>query len=748
MTLHEHVLDCTPVPLAGYLKALGIFRLVAEQKDAKARGCWHNERFVLRTELTEDELVSFFAESYKPSPIISPWNGRAGFLEDEESERSGAKLVMDYVKAADRFGELRDAVKSYRSDVALKVLKNFKSSKPKSSAVKDGEEGGANVRKRLKSAAIASLRSKASDRAIEWFDACLRTAADGAKMSPLLGDGGADGSRDFGVNFGTALSELFSFETGLPCEGAVELIRGSLGFREVPSVVAKGNLGLYEPVGGAVDITMGFEVKGTKMPLNPVDAILLLEGVLLFSGAITRRLGNNETQYCFPFTVSALTAGSGAVAGKDDLQHAEFWAPIWDRPAGLDELSVFLREGRAIVNRKGVGNALEFAVATKNLGVQRGVPEFQRFALLVREPQSPRKATPISRVRVRENQTARLVAELDKWFSRNRKALRGKEAPAYLGMISREMDAKLHRLTDNGLPTAVQDVLIALGRLMTGVARRPKFYADGKFRLPKPLHCDWVEKADDQSHEFALAAALASLAMSSGDFRMIFRNHLVPIEVGKDGTGSWGDTGPARSLVVWTGRDLIRDMGYVLERRMIEAQRRDMTTTDGNGKALHPLYGYRPAPLEAVTSFLAGETQDDKIASLAAGLAWVNIRRGFHPEDGKNYGLPLAYASLKVLFSSEGLKGRAGDGCQCKLLPLVRLLRAGRVPEAVSRALRMARNSGLPSPYIKQKIECALKPDRLTAALLFPIAKGGHSRLRNRAYPGTISTNEEDHHDT
>jgi CRISPR-associated protein Csx17 len=54
------VLDgCAPVPLAGYLKALGVFRLVAEQADKEARGFWRNERFVLRTRLSKDALVRF-----------------------------------------------------------------------------------------------------------------------------------------------------------------------------------------------------------------------------------------------------------------------------------------------------------------------------------------------------------------------------------------------------------------------------------------------------------------------------------------------------------------------------------------------------------------------------------------------------------------------------------------------------------------------------------------------------------------
>ena len=61
MTIYEQVLDgCSPVPLASYLKALGVFRLVAEQADPQARGFWRDERFVLRTFLAQDELVRFF----------------------------------------------------------------------------------------------------------------------------------------------------------------------------------------------------------------------------------------------------------------------------------------------------------------------------------------------------------------------------------------------------------------------------------------------------------------------------------------------------------------------------------------------------------------------------------------------------------------------------------------------------------------------------------------------------------------
>ena len=56
-----HRLDgCAPTPLAHYLKALGVLRLVAEQLDPEARGWWEGERFLLASHKDEDELLAFF----------------------------------------------------------------------------------------------------------------------------------------------------------------------------------------------------------------------------------------------------------------------------------------------------------------------------------------------------------------------------------------------------------------------------------------------------------------------------------------------------------------------------------------------------------------------------------------------------------------------------------------------------------------------------------------------------------------
>jgi len=56
-----HRLDgCSPIPLASYLKALGILRLVSEQADPEARAWWEGDRFLLASHLDEPELIEFF----------------------------------------------------------------------------------------------------------------------------------------------------------------------------------------------------------------------------------------------------------------------------------------------------------------------------------------------------------------------------------------------------------------------------------------------------------------------------------------------------------------------------------------------------------------------------------------------------------------------------------------------------------------------------------------------------------------
>ncbi len=79
--MHVHELTgLKPDALATYLAALGVIRLLAEQKDAHARGFWRDEHFVLVTELDWEAVQRFFLEDYRPTPILAPWNLESGFF--------------------------------------------------------------------------------------------------------------------------------------------------------------------------------------------------------------------------------------------------------------------------------------------------------------------------------------------------------------------------------------------------------------------------------------------------------------------------------------------------------------------------------------------------------------------------------------------------------------------------------------------------------------------------------------------
>jgi CRISPR-associated protein Csx17 len=127
MSVHLHILKgCSPAPLANYLKALGILRLVGEQADAQARGWWDGERFCLLTKLSNEELEAFFLDKYEPTPLLSPWNKGCGFFKVNDPG-----LCPLEESTAPRFQKFRDGIVAGRrlldeisdADAAIRAIK-------------------------------------------------------------------------------------------------------------------------------------------------------------------------------------------------------------------------------------------------------------------------------------------------------------------------------------------------------------------------------------------------------------------------------------------------------------------------------------------------------------------------------------------------------------------------------------------------------------------------------------------------
>ena len=264
-------------------------------------------------------------------------------------------------------------------------------------------------------------------------------------------------------------------------------------------------------------------------------------------------------------------------------------------------------------------------------------------------------------------------------------------------------------------------MLIAVSEAATYLVSSPKSRdpKEGKQKPPPRLRSAWFHAADDGSPEFRIAAALAGLgrppasasdaavdaefAIDDGAMmeegvapeddsgsaesatpeeeqrgRAIpppLRAHLAPLDE-KSWYGwfrKWSDKG---ALAVWGDGALERNLAAVMERRLLLAAQRNL---DGG-----PFDARAPADLSSVLAFLAGDTDDARIAALAQGLAWADAPNALNSAQGRSarHPLPLAYALLKPFFTP---KEHVPADIRLPVPPeLVARLRAGDVGSAVT----------------------------------------------------------------
>src|SRR5579862_8544675 len=139
---------CTPIPLAHYLKALGILRLVSEQVDVAARGSWLNDYLSLHLSADTTALTEFFTHSYRPTAVLAPWNGGSGFFPKDNDE---ALTAIERGNAS-RLEPYRVGIAAARQELNRLALK----AKP------DGE---------AKTHLLQSCRNSFPEDALGWLDA-------------------------------------------------------------------------------------------------------------------------------------------------------------------------------------------------------------------------------------------------------------------------------------------------------------------------------------------------------------------------------------------------------------------------------------------------------------------------------------------------------------------------------------------------------------------------------------------------
>jgi len=735
--VHAHVLaGCRPRPLASYLKAVGVLRMVAEQADPEARGFWRDDSFVLLTRLDEAALLRFFLHTWQPSPFMSPWNKGSGLL--TERDKGVAPLLAS---TAPRFAQVRAGIEATRELTramkgAVEAEKAIKAEKTKLRGAEAKEALAANpdYQARLRQAAKAckqlkdELQPECQRRwrgpTLRWLRAALVVTADGgARFPAMLGTGGNDGKLDFTNNAMQRLADLFDLksEDGGPKPLAGAALRSAL-FGDADQVLIKGGIGQFSPgQSGGANASAG-ALADSK--LNPWDLPFLLEGALLFAAGTSRRLGGVASeQTVAPFSVRAGAAGYASASLTDESPRGEQWLPLWTRPWSASEVEALLREGRSQLGSRPSETALDAARAVARLGVARGVTAFERYGYLERNGKS-NYAVPLGRWQVRAAPHASLLDDLDSgsWWSRFRRAVRGERAPATLVVLERRLaDTVMGALAHGDEPLRFQAILLTLAEIDAQLVASGAFTASNGLQPTPKLSSQWVAAANDGGSELALALSLAGAGAGhdkTGRPVDGVRSHWMPLD--KFGRFEKRERALAKSpRVVMHGRDAEADLIRLVMRRLGESASGASRTL-----ALRPRPG-TAATLSDLARLLSGSVDLERTLWLGRALSALDWSTWQPRERQKRATTDLAVASLDPAYLALRLCHLADsltDGRRIPVDPAVtRQLAAGDASRAFTLVIARLRGVGIRLPF--QAIGMA--PDRarrMAASLAFPIS--------------------------
>jgi CRISPR-associated protein Csx17 len=708
---------CAPVPLAHYLKALGILRLVAEQADSQARGWWEGERFRLATSLGHEDLETFFLERYEPTPMFNPWGARSGFYAGSSESSARALLIQIEKTTQPRFADFRAASAAVRDVIAA------------ASGGQKPEDGVA------RDHVIRALRNSLRGTSTLWLDTVVAViGADEIAQPALFGTGGSEGSGGYPSAYMAAIDQCLLKRRWDHALSAVLFGENLLPRRDW-------------------DQTLGQFLPGAAAA--PWDLLLAFEGACVVRSAVTSRVTSASSRWMSsPFFAAPTSYGYASAARMDEFAlnkgkelpgRGEQWFPLWAAPMLLAEVSQVFTEGRAMTRRGRAVDGWSMARAVTSLGVRRGIDEFVRYGYQQRNNLATHFAVPLGRFRIPDHSPSTLTCldDLDAWLPGLHRQARAKEAPARLAQAERRLADALFAVAQH--PDEAerwQAVLLALATV-EGVQTHGSGFAAGP--VPK-LQPHWVAAADDGGAAVRLAL---SFALQQGGFAGEHRNwwnttrrHWLPLDRRRPGQFARSGAGRQARLqigpeVVMQGRSGLEDAIALVERRLSEASQ--------HGERRVPLIpGSRAAaPPSALAALLAGEVDLDRTVGLARALmaldpwAWFKapvplrlLATDRQPDD--------AWLVLRLALLPWPLKDRRGGEIRIGTDPAAfRRLASGDAGTAVELGLRRLAAAG-----IRTAVRAATVPPETArlwaAALAFPITPSTARTFLRRLDPTAI----------
>lgn len=684
---------CRCEPLAGYLKSIGLLRLVSEQADSKVRGAWRGDTFVLDTELTLDALVEFLVDEYRPTPIVTPWNKGSGFGRDDAVNSRTAFDAVSAIRGSEspRLATYRKAI-----EIATRLTEG-----PAWAGLEKEDQ-------------VALCRGALPDDCIEWLDAAVIITTDSRVFPPLLGTGGNDGRFDFGSNFMQRLMAVAGSEARPATRVAAEsLARDSLSGSALGRL-EKATIGQFDPAaaGGQRSSPAG----SADSLLNPWDFVLLFEGATSFASSVSRRFGASSSRSAMPFTVAGASAAYGSAA--DEKGRGEFWAPLWRQFASSSEVLRLIGEGRVEYNGRQARTAIDVARALGSLGVDRGVDEFVRFGFLERNGQST-FCVPVGRMKVGAQAAVNVLGDLDTWVGSVRSV---PSKPSSAVALLRSIDSRNIAISQAGAAEQLQELLYDASQL-DRLVRKSRALSE-KARPLTGLNADtWLPLLDDESPEFNVAVALASFreprSTSGWIRRLLGRDAWPPRRPDVDGFEQ-------RSLLSVLAECLVQ-----------VAARTKQPAGEVDGCWCGPATAvWCPEP--DFVAFVIGMCDVDRVERLLSSLMlldWSYCSWKPAPAEARSelHRVSVEVALLKPLFHHRALGPLIDTGRP--LQPdrsIPRLLASGRVASAVQAGLRNVRVAACKPLVGAESLAARIDGAQVAASLLIPISDATALRLLNR----------------
>jgi len=695
-----------PDSLLGYLKGIGLLRLVATQFAPDVSAGWPNRTLELRG-LNRESLESFLLERYEPTPIMNPWNSGAGFDDKSEKVEAGKAIARVAATRTPRWAPYRDTI-----DAAKRVVLQLKSDA--------GDRGTREVQR--KQLILLRLRECYSDRALEWLDAAVSLGRDRPRFPPLLGSGGNDGHLDFSVNF---MQRALDVIGPSPRHESAGWLRDSLSGEDSAPLLADVAIGQFSlAAAGGPNATAGFSADSL---VNPWDFILMIEGAIAFAGTVVKRFSAEQSASA-PFTFAAVGAGYGSASEEEDVR-GEIWLPQWRGHASYASIRSLLRSGRAELNTEssgataesriftsvGASDALAAVQAAQTLGVATGVARFSRIVIAKRnglafgatyageiEVASRPAIAALSRATLRWVNAIRRI-ERKELGTAARAALRkyDESLVAYAGIAHNHAQAK----------RMLQNAVCAIAELDAAMA-----FSRSNVDALGFLEPDIIEFLDDGTLENEVALAVCSIG-ATNRLEQRIRLEIAPIV--------WDErkrrlTYDASVKPVWH-HDIRKTMSAILARRVRLAAQHPLDPVIGFRARLGGTYRLGSAHFGGM---LLGAIDWRRVKDLVRAYSIVEpARLKIHyresPDDAR---VPAAFAALKILLGGvHNLEAAASARSAFVDLDCIIQLQNNFVERALTVAYGRLRATGLvPRDFRTTSVETKDLPT-FCAALLPPM---------------------------